>query len=128
VAGRTMVEELVVENVDVHVEAVRHLPTGDDAGLTSDRRSVHRTCTSGVAGREFALAYVDAARKRSSIAGDPVVRDLQVMTPSVDEDAAALITILDDYSFDAARVAPQAARQRIVAATTPAALLLSTSN
>ena len=118
-------------NVDVHVEAVRQLQTGYVAGLARARRSIHRACAGDVAGREFTLAYVDAARKRSSIAGDPVVRDLQVMTPSVDEDAAAALrAIRDSQSVDAGRVAPEAARERIGATTAaiPAAAILRTTS
>jgi len=39
-----------------------------------------------VGGSKFTLANVDAARKRSGIVVDPVVSDLYVMRPTVQED------------------------------------------
>ena len=112
------VEELtvivVVVNVHVHVEAVRQLRDRLRcwSGRSPERRSPRPRHQVG--GREFTLAYVDAAGKRSSVAVDPVVGDLQVMTPAVDEDAAAALGAVGDaQAVDAGRDCTEVARERI---------------
>ena len=65
--------------------------------------------------REFALADVDAAGERSGVVVYAVVGDLQVMTPGVDEDAAAALgTVADAQTVDAGRIAQEVARERVV--------------
>src|SRR2546427_1701929 len=51
---------------------------------------------------------------RSRIVGDPVVGDLNVVTPTVHVDAAASLgAVGDTQAVDAGWVAPEAARERI---------------
>src|SRR5713101_9693704 len=100
-------------NVYIHVFAVRQLSIRYRALLAGARSRV-RGAPLDVCVSKFALADVDAARKRSSIAGNPVVGDLQVMPPAVDEDAAATLgTLGDAQAVDARRVAGVVARERI---------------
>ncbi len=67
-------------------------------------------------GGKFTLADVDAARQRSGVVVDPVVGDLQVMPPAVDEDAAAALGAVGDaQAVNARRVALEVAGEPIVA-------------
>src|SRR5271165_3991133 len=117
VAGGRVQRDIVVMNVDVQVLAVWQLRTEYRAELAGGRRvgdELSRCTPDGEAllGHdgdrygELTLAKVDAARERSGIAVNPVVGDLQVMVPAVDEDAAATLrTLSDGQPIDARRVA-----------------------
>ena len=106
IAERGVAGDVVVVHVDVQVQAVRQvlyrLP------CCSGRKEAHRARTApiGPAGwlpvdnrdryREFTLADADSARERTGVVVDPVVGDLQVMVPAVDEDAAAALGAVPD--------------------------------
>src|SRR5271166_2413189 len=65
-------------------------------------------------GSELTLADANAARKRAGIVVDAVVGDLQVMRPTVYEDAAAALgAVSDAQPIDAGRVANEVAREPV---------------
>src|SRR6266576_531819 len=100
-------------NVYIHVLAVRQYSIRYRAFLAGAGCRV-RGAPLDVSRRIFALTDVDAARKRSSVADDPVVADLQVMPPAVDEDSAATLgTVGDAQAVNARRVACVVARERV---------------
>src|SRR5205807_10032654 len=67
-----------------------------------------------VRGREFTLTDVDPARHRSGVVRDPVVGDLQVMPPTVHEDAAAALrAVLDGQRIDALWIGVEVTRELI---------------
>src|SRR3989440_299537 len=113
VAGGRVQRDIVVLNGHVHVMAVRQHDARYRAFLA---RAGGRVCgvPLDVRGRKFALADADTARVGAGVVGDPVVRDLQLMSPAVHEDAAATLrAVLDGQAVDARRVAIEVARVRM---------------
>src|SRR5256885_1773927 len=95
---------------------VRQLSTRGGHGSGGLAGAWGRVCCSTleVRGRKLTLADADAARQSSRIVGDPVVGNLNVLTPTVHEDAAASVgAVGDPKAIDARRIAPEAARERI---------------
>src|SRR5207244_6423497 len=90
VSQRGILDDGVVVNVDVHVEAERQAQVRGIAALA-------RAWIRGGRGarqvnvRMFTLSDRDAARQSALIVGYPVVGDLDVMTPAVHHDAAAAL-------------------------------------
>ena len=85
----------------------------DIAGLARARsRTVGVALEIAVA--EFALADLDTARQRSVVVANSVVGDFEVMSPAVDENAAAALgTVGDQQAIDPRRIALEVARERV---------------
>ena len=101
-------------DVDVHVFAIGQLHAGRDYTAGHAGAGIQCRGALNVLRSKLALAQVDAARERSGVAVDPVVGDLQVMAPAVDEDAAAALgAVGDTQPVDAGRVAHEVAGERV---------------
>src|SRR5580704_14718530 len=95
------------------VEAVGQLSVVDVRGLARARSRSRRVALE-VTVAEFALADLDAPGQRSIVIANAVVGNFDVMTPAVDEDAAAALgTIGDNQPIDARRVAVEVAGEWI---------------
>ena len=92
-------------HVDVQVQAERQVRTDYCAVLAGGEHVEGRTPlppppyrrpVTVIAIGELTLAEGDSARERAGIVVDPVVGDLQVVVPAVDEDAAAALGAVPD--------------------------------
>src|SRR5207248_10859012 len=84
VAGRRVQRDIVVLDGHVHVKAVRQHGTRYRAFLARAGGRVGGVPLE-VRGTKFALTHADTAGERAGVVGDPVVRDLQLMPPAVQD-------------------------------------------
>src|SRR5437868_6926440 len=100
-------------DVNVHVIAVRQSLVRNRAALTSARRDDGAALERYV--NVFTLANGNAARQSPGIVVNPVVGDLNVVSPGMHKDSATTLrTITDAQSVDAGRVAPEIGGIRII--------------
>src|SRR5205814_8500344 len=116
VTERRVLCDRVVMDIDVHVVAVGQCQVVGqavvrDAGAGNGVGS-RSTCEEGIG--MFALTHGDAARHGALVVEHAVVRDLELMTPGVNPDAAAALrAVLDGEAVNAGRVAGAGAGVRI---------------
>ena len=108
VASRSVVGDRVVMHGHAGVHSVRELSAGRRGGRDSEWNRIDST--RDVGGRELAHAHNDTARQRPVVGVDPVVGDLHVVVPAVQEDATAALRAVDDTeAVDARGIAAEVA-------------------